>query len=105
MRVERPARVPGTAVFMTSNAIGTPPALLHNFMHNHVVHQKVILLTVTIDEAARVPRERRLTVEPLSEGFVRIMARFGFIEPPDVPRALEQAALPGQRIKTSFSQL
>ena len=95
MRVERPARVPGTAVFMTSNAIGTPPALLHNFMHNHVVHQKVILLTVTIDEAARVPRERRLTVEPLSEGFVRIMARFGFIEPPDVPRALEQAALPG----------
>jgi KUP system potassium uptake protein len=86
--VERPARVPGTAVFMTSLRDGTPPSLLHNFLHNRVVHQHVVLLTILTDDAARVTEDRRITTENLEEGFVRIVARYGFMEQPDVPRLL-----------------
>jgi KUP system potassium uptake protein len=88
LTVERPARVPGTAVFMTSVRDGTPPSLLHNFLHNRVVHQHVVLLTILTDDAARVPDDRRITREELDEGFVRIVARYGFMEQPDVPRLL-----------------
>ncbi len=88
LTVERPARVPGTAVFMTSVRDGTPPSLLHNFLHNRVVHQQVVLLTILTDDAARVPDDRRITRETLDEGFVRIVARYGFMEQPDVPRLL-----------------
>ncbi len=95
IRIERPARVPGTAVFMTSNREGTPPALLFNFMHNHVVHEHVVLLTVTTSETARVPLHERLKVTSLAEGFTRIEARFGFMETPDVPSVLQAAALKG----------
>jgi KUP system potassium uptake protein len=88
LTVERPARVPGTAVFMTSVRDGTPPSLLHNFLHNRVVHQHVVLLTILTDDAARIPDDRRITREELDEGFVRIVARYGFMEQPDVPRLL-----------------
>jgi KUP system potassium uptake protein len=94
IRVERPARVPGTAVFMTSNTRGTPLALLNNFMHNHVIHKNVVLLTVQTLPMARTPPERRLSIEKLDHGFVRITARFGFMEHPDVPFLLEHAELP-----------
>jgi KUP system potassium uptake protein len=95
LRVDRPARVPGTSVFMTSNSDGTPPALLFNFVHNHVVHEHVVLLTVVTLPKARVGLEQRLTVEVLSEGFVRIVGKYGFMETPDVPLLLKEAALPG----------
>jgi len=95
LRVERPARVPGTAVFMTSNPFGTPPALLFNFMHNHVVHERVVLLTISTLQLARVPFAERVTVEELAEGFVRIQGRYGFMESPDVPELLLRANLPG----------
>ena len=86
--VERPARVPGTAVFMTSVRDGTPPSLLHNFLHNRVVHQHVVLLTILTDDAARVADDRRISTEVLDHGFTRIIARYGFMEQPDVPRLL-----------------
>jgi KUP system potassium uptake protein len=95
MRVERPARVPGTAVFMTSSQGGTPPALLHNFLHNRVLHQHVVLLTVVTDDAARVAERERYTLQELEEGFVRIVARYGFMEQPDVPRLLNRAGIVG----------
>jgi KUP system potassium uptake protein len=93
MRVEIPARVPGTAVFMTGARGGTPPALLHNFMHNRVVHQHILLLTVVTEDSARVPEEQRFTMETLEEGFVRIVAHYGFMEQPNVPELLVRSGL------------
>ncbi|HEY8943462.1 MAG TPA: KUP/HAK/KT family potassium transporter, partial [Polyangiaceae bacterium] len=95
MRVELPKRVPGTAVFMTSSLEGTPQALLHNFVHNRVVHQHVVLLTIVTTEAAHVSLRNRYTMENLDDGFVRIVARYGFMEQPDVPELLTQAGLLG----------
>jgi KUP system potassium uptake protein len=93
MRVDIPARVPGTAVFMTGARGGTPPALLHNFMHNRVVHQHILLLTVVTEDSARVPEEQRFTLETLEEGFVRIVAHYGFMEQPNVPELLVSSGL------------
>ncbi|HMJ12041.1 MAG TPA: potassium transporter Kup [Polyangiaceae bacterium] len=103
IHVERPARVPGVAVFMTSNAQGTPPALMHNFMHNRVVHQHVVLLTVVTQEVARVSADERLTVEELPEGFVRVVARYGFMEDPNIPALLAHGNVPGYALEhTTF---
>jgi len=95
IRIERPARVPGTAVFMTSNLGCTPLALLHNFIHNRVVHDHVILLTVTTLGTARVPAHQKLVVEDLGHDFVRVQIYCGFMENPDVPALLQTARLPG----------
>ena len=94
MRIERPARVPGSAVFMTSNPEGAPPALMHNFHHNRVVHEQVILLTLVTEEVARVDDDKRVQVEDLGEGFVRIIAYFGFMETPDIPELLAREDTP-----------
>ncbi len=103
IRVEIPARVPGTAVFMTGNAEGTPPALMHNFTHNRVLHKQNILLTVITEEIARVSPEDRFEVEELDEGFVRIVAHYGFMEEPDVPALLETSHVAGYSLEhTTF---
>ncbi len=93
MRVERPARVPGTAVFMTSTREGTPPALLHNFMHNRVVHQHIVLLTIVTSDSARVADDERCRFEALEHGFVRVIGRYGFMEQPDAPALLQRAGI------------
>jgi KUP system potassium uptake protein len=93
MHVDIPARVPGTAVFMVSSRDGTPPALLHNFMHNRVVHQHIVLLTVVTSESARVSEEDRFTLEDLDHGFIRLVGRYGFMEQPDAPRLLLDAGV------------
>jgi KUP system potassium uptake protein len=87
-------RVPGTAVFMTGDSVGTPHALLHNFKHNRVVHEQVILLTVDTTDVPYVPESERLEVEPLGHGFCRIVAHYGFMQDPNVPRALALASSP-----------
>jgi KUP system potassium uptake protein len=99
LRVERPARVPGTGVFMTSNAEGAPPALMQNFLLNRVVHREVILLTVITTEQARVLPHERVSVEELKHGFKRVIARYGFMEQPDVPALLERHRLLGSAIE------
>ena len=83
-----PARVPGTAVFMTAQPRGTPPALAHNLRYNKILHEHVIVLTVTTAETPHVQREERVTVQPLGLGMFNVRARFGFMEDPDVPEAL-----------------
>jgi len=93
MRVEIPARVPGTAVFMTSTRDGTPPAMLHNFMHNRVVHQHIVLLTVQTSDAARVAPRDRFAREQMDNGFVRLIGRYGFMEQPDAPQLLLDAGV------------
>src|SRR5262249_16625467 len=94
LRIERPARVPGTAVFMTSNPDGTPPALMHNFEHNRVVHEQVILLTVITEKVAPGEPDQRMQVEQLREGFTRIVAHYGFMEDPDIPALLSRKDSP-----------
>ena len=94
LRVERPARVPGTGVFMTSNAEGAPPALMQNFLLNRAVHQEVILLTIVTTEQPRVTPDERVRVEDLQEGFKRVVARYGFMEQPDIPKLLTDERIP-----------
>ncbi len=83
-----PLRVPGIAVFMTGNPIGTPPALRHNVKHNHVLHETVILLTAETAETPHVRPSERLAVECVGEGFWRINVTYGFMDEPNVPREL-----------------
>jgi KUP system potassium uptake protein len=95
MRIELPARVPGMAVYMSSNLDVTPPALLYNFQHNRVVHQNVVLLTVITEEVARVAASERLELEILENGFARLVARYGFMEAPNVPALMAESGVPG----------
>jgi KUP system potassium uptake protein len=94
LRVEPTARVPGTAVFMTSNPSGTPPALMNNFLHNHTVHARVLLLTIVVEEASRVDNRERVRVEDVKDGFTRIVAHYGFMESPDVVALLAMKDTP-----------
>jgi KUP system potassium uptake protein len=81
-------RTPGTAVFLTGQATGTPPALLHNLKHNRVVHDRNVFLTVRNEEVPHVPEAERSSVEELGQGFDRVIARYGFMEDPDIPAVL-----------------
>ena len=87
----RPVRVPGTAVFMTAQPTGTPPALAHNLRYNKVLHQHVIVLTVTTAQQPHVAPEDRISVEPLGHDLFNVRLQYGFMEDPDVPEALKQA--------------
>jgi KUP system potassium uptake protein len=87
----RPYRVPGTAIFMTGSGAGVPPTLLHNLQHNKVLHARVVLLTVTTEDVPHVAPDKHIDVEPLSEGFFRLILRYGFMEEPSVPEAISDA--------------
>jgi len=98
-------RVPGTAVFMTSTATGVPHALLHNLKHNKVLHDRILILTVIIDEVPFVDLEDRVEVVDLGENFYRMILRYGFMQQPDVPATLKIVENCGPQIKmmdTSF---
>jgi KUP system potassium uptake protein len=83
-----PHRVPGTAIFLTSRAEGTPIVLLHHIKHNQVLHARVVLLTLLAEEYPTVPDRQRVEVEAMSAGFWRVTGRFGFMEQPNVPQVL-----------------
>ncbi len=84
-------RVPGTAVFMSSNPQGTPPVLFHHATRIGVLHETILMLTVMVDHVPTVPDAERVTTEALHNGFHRIVARFGFMETPDVPVLVARA--------------
>ena len=84
-----PHRVAGTAVFLSSNAGSTPLALLHNLKHNRVLHQRVIFLTIQTEDAPYIHVTNRIELGQLREGFYRVVARYGFMEDPNVPEILE----------------
>ncbi len=84
------ARVPGTAVFMTSEASGVPVVLLHHLKHNKVLHETVILLSITTDDVPEVPRAERVRIEALGQGFFRVLAHYGFMESADVKEVLQK---------------
>lgn len=95
MRVERPLRVPGTAVYMTGNALGAPPALIQNFTHNRVVHENNVLLTVKTEASPRVSEKHRVEIAQLEHGFVRVIVHYGFLENPEIPKLLARISIPG----------
>ena len=98
-------RVPGTAIFMASSATGVPSALLHNIKHNKVLHERVIILTVQIEDVPYVDDNDRAACKDLGEGFYRIKLRFGFLEETDVPATLARVDLcgpPFEMMHTSF---
>ncbi|WP_235973857.1 potassium transporter Kup [Parasphingopyxis marina] len=98
-------RVPGTAVFMTTSPEGVPHALLHNLKHNKVLHERIVLLTVSILDRPFVADEERIHYEDLGAGFYRIILRYGFMQDTDVPMALEKITTcgpPFRMIETSF---
>ena len=84
-------RVRGTAVFMTVSPIGTPAALMHHLKHNHVLHQRVIILSIRTDSIPSVAKCDRLKVEDLGNGFFRLQGVYGFMESPNVPELMEIA--------------
>jgi KUP system potassium uptake protein len=85
----KPPRARGTAVFMASHPTGTPLVLLHHFKHNQILHEQVVLLSVRILHVPEVPSSRRIEVEKKGDGFWVLRMQFGFMQTPDVPRALE----------------
>jgi KUP system potassium uptake protein len=85
-----PARVPGTAVFLTSNVGGAPPVLLHHVKHNKVLHEQVILMSVRTEEIPRVDEDDRITCVDRGNKFWTVTARFGFMETPDIPELIKK---------------
>ena len=100
-----PHIVPGTAVFLTSDPEFAPTALLHNLKHNKVLHEQNVVLTVITADTPRVPEEGRVQITPLSKHFSRVSLKFGYMEQPNVPKALAIARKHGWQfdiMATSF---
>jgi KUP system potassium uptake protein len=98
-------RVPGTAVFLSSSPEGVPSALLHNIKHNKVLHERVLIMTVVVEQVPHVPEEQRVDVVEAGGGFFRVTLRYGFMEEVDVPAALRTLDSCGAKFKmmdTSF---
>jgi KUP system potassium uptake protein len=98
-------RVPGTAIFMASSSAGVPSALLHNIKHNKVLHERVIILTIAIQDVPYVDAAKRFECKDLGKGFYRLTMNCGFLDDTDVPAALKQVDLcggPFEMMKTSF---
>ncbi len=101
----RTVRVPGTAVFMTSQADFLPGALLHNLKHNKVLHERVLFVTVTNEDIPVVGAERRREVEQLAPDIHRVALRYGFQESPNIPKeleALKDVGIPFEAMQTSY---
>ena len=88
LRVRAPHRVPGAAIFLTSEPDTAPVALMHNLKHNKVLHEKNVILTVRTTETPRVDDDSRLYIEPINEDFKKVTVSYGFMESPNLPKAL-----------------
>jgi len=105
LEAKPPHVVPGTAVFLTSDPDFAPTALLHNLKHNKVLHEHNVILTIVNEDIPRVDLKDRVQIEPISEKFMRLILRFGFMERPNVPKALAVARKQGWQfdiMSTSF---
>jgi KUP system potassium uptake protein len=102
LEATRPLRVRGTAVFMASSAVGTPPALLHHFKHSQSLHDQIVLLTVETLGVPEVSPDARVTLVKKRHGVVHVTLRYGFMELPDVPGALASTELRLDPARTSY---
>lgn len=105
IEVKPPQRAPGTAIFLTSDPEAAPVALLHNLKHNAVLHERNIIATVRTIDRPRVPEDERISIETLSDDFFRIVIRYGFMESPNLPKALGRCRQLGVKfniMSTSF---
>jgi KUP system potassium uptake protein len=84
-----PHRVPGTAVFLTGDPLSAPTSLMHNLKHNRVLHERNIILTIKTEDTPRVARHERIEIERVADTFIRVIAHYGFMETPSVPKILE----------------
>ncbi|MEO7221781.1 MAG: potassium transporter Kup [Devosia sp.] len=102
---KKPIIVPGTAVFLTSDIEGAPTALLHSLKHYKVLHEHNVILTVLTADTPRVPDDEKVTIDAYNDLFYRVVVRFGFIETPNIPKALALARKLGWKfdiMSTSF---
>jgi KUP system potassium uptake protein len=98
-------RVRGTAVFLSASPEGIPSALLHNLKHNQVLHERVLILTIAVEEVPYKDSEKRLEVHDAGEGFYRVILHYGFMEEVDIPRDLagiDSIGEPFNMMSTSF---
>ena len=98
-------RVQGTAVFLTGDRDIAPGALLHNLKHNKVLHERVVFLTVKVEDVPYVADADSADIKDLGRNFYRVLLRYGFMQQPDIPRALElcgRAGLPFEMMETTF---
>jgi len=102
---KKPTIVPGTAVFLTADITGAPTALLHSLKHYKVLHEHNVILTIVTAATPRVPDEEKVTIDAYNDLFYRVVVRFGFIETPNIPKALMLARKLGWKfdiMSTSF---
>lgn len=105
LAADRVHRIPRTAVYAVANPDTVPQALMHNLKHNQVLHERNLILTVVFQDVPWIPFEERVQVTPLVAGFWRVQVNYGFINTPDIPKALElcQAqGLPINLFETSY---
>ncbi|HRD46947.1 MAG TPA: potassium transporter Kup [Caulobacter sp.] len=88
LKARAPHRAPGTAIFLTSDPDMTPVALMHNLKHNKVLHEKNVIATVRTAETPRVPESERVKIEVVNDDFKKLILTYGFMESPNVPKAL-----------------
>ena len=88
LKARAPHRAPGTAIFLTSDAAMAPVALMHNLKHNKVLHEKNIVLTIETAETPRVSDDHRVRIEPVNQDFKKVIVTYGFMESPNLPKAL-----------------
>ncbi|MEI6557594.1 MAG: potassium transporter Kup [Rhodospirillaceae bacterium] len=91
-------RIAGTGVFVTKTSGDLPPALLHHAKHNHVLHERLIILVVSTAEEPRIPARDRLDIQSLGYGFWRVQARYGFMQAPNLPVALRGCVMVERRL-------
>lgn len=92
---EPPVRVPGVAVFLYSDPSGTPPSMMFQLKHFRVLHEKILILSVITEEIPHVPQSERIEIKDLDVGMYSVMLRYGFMEDPNIPEAVESISLDG----------
>ncbi len=92
------ARVSDTAVFLTRTRTNTPPMLQHHLMHNQVLHEQVILLTIKTADEPRISASNRLEIETISDGLYRIIVNYGFMQQPNISTAIRLAGKQGMNV-------
>jgi KUP system potassium uptake protein len=105
LKPDHPPRIPGTAIIMAREIGFVPTALLHALKHYKVLHERTMLMSVETEDIPHVPDEKRLEIRDLGKGFYTVLVRYGFMDQPNLPRALAQCRLQNLRInllETSF---